>query len=63
MSRYVVSFMRETSILGAVEGVGMKIETGWPPNGPRSARAIWGPTGLDFHTHPFYRPSLWMFPA
>ena len=50
---YLVSFMRDTSILGALEGVGMKISTVCRPNGPRFARAIWAPTGLDFHTHPF----------
>jgi len=48
-----VVFMRETSILGALEGVGMKISTGWRPNGPRFARAIWAPACLDFHTHPY----------
>jgi len=51
--RDVVIWMGATSITRGVRRVGMKIETGWPPNGPSGARAIWGPTGRDFHTHPF----------
>ena len=53
MVRCGVIFMRETSILGALEGVGMKIETGCRPNGPSVARVSLAATSRDFHPHPF----------
>jgi len=53
MVRCEVVFMRETSIQGALEGVGMKIKTGCRPNDPSVASVILAATGRDFHTHPF----------
>jgi hypothetical protein len=54
---YLMVLRGATSLLGALEGVGLKILTFLGPNGTRLARAISGPKKvLIFRAHPFQCP-------